>query len=273
MRKTRRKGVGDRVAFDPAAEAHSAPFNRSSLGDPLDSGTIAELVRDLNQKRQRLPSDYLAWLLEICKGQEVLDIGIVDHSSSRMSRPDWKFGELCKVARSCVGIDINDSAIAELSRRGFDVKVCDATSETYIGKRFEFVHCGDVIEHVDSAVALLKFCGRHLEPGGRIFLRTPNCHHFNYRKRVRRLGTDVSNLEHVSYITPAHMVELARRSNLFLVRYYVQWPRRPFWRAMGRALHNLINFRFRHFVAEFVSKPETYSTIFVYELMAVQDSS
>jgi 2-polyprenyl-3-methyl-5-hydroxy-6-metoxy-1,4-benzoquinol methylase len=59
-------------------------------------------------------------------------------------------------------LDILAPLVEELRGRGFNVRCVDATSDADLGERFEIVFAGDVIEHVDNAVALLRFAGRHL---------------------------------------------------------------------------------------------------------------
>ena len=214
-----------------------------------------------------MPNDYTRWLQERVRGKTVLDVGAVEHAANRYLRDDWKHRIICGVADRCVGVDVLAEEVERIRALGYELLVCDATSNEFLGERFDVIYAGDVIEHVDSPVALLRFCARHLKPNGAVFVRTPNPHCFDYLHTVKRRGTDVSNLEHVSYISPVHMLELARRSGLNLVRYYSLTPEGVTLRGCLRAArHILKTFSFRHAFAELVRKPETFSTIFVYEL-------
>lgn len=184
-----------------------------------------------------------------------------------MSAPDWKHKIIHESATRTVGVDIIPELIDDLNSKGYDVRLCDATSDEDLGERFSIVHIGDVIEHVDSPVALMKFAKRHLEPGGKIIIRTPNPYCFDYVRRIRQKGTDVSNLEHVFYITPTHMLEIARRSGLELSGYLTRYPGAFSYKGIRRvAAHILKGFRLRHAFAELFANAEQYSTIYVYEL-------
>jgi hypothetical protein len=114
---------------------------------------------------------------------------------------------------------------------------------------------------------MMKFAKRHLAEGGKIIVRTPNPYHFDYVRGIKRNGTDISNLEHMFYILPIHMLEIARRSGLNLSGYRTLYPGGFSYRGFRRIAGRLIRgFKWRHALAELFTKPESYSTIFVYEL-------
>ena len=99
---------------------------------------------------------------------------------------------------------------------GYDVRLMDATSDDDMGERFERVVIGDVIEHVDDQVKLLKFAARHLAPGGRILCTTPNPFYVGYFVEMFRHGMVIENAEHVGFITPSNALELAHRAGVRL---------------------------------------------------------
>lgn len=193
---------------------------------------------DPNNKQAR--ADVLPWLLSIrqvhldftlleyvcsrARGKRVLDIGVVSHSASYFDDEGWRHRRIRDVASSCVGIDILEPLVEELNKRGFDVRCVDATSDADIGERFEIVFLGDVIEHVDNPVALLRFAGRHLMPNGRILVSTPNPFSRKFYRQFRRQGIPVVNLDHCAWFTPTAALELARRAKLMLVAYHLAKP-------------------------------------------------
>jgi 2-polyprenyl-3-methyl-5-hydroxy-6-metoxy-1,4-benzoquinol methylase len=225
-------------------------FDRTKIStDPLDPQALSAVLEYLNSHRRRLNNnDYNKYLASATKNSTTLDIGVVEHTVARMSAPDWKHKIIHESATRTVGVDIIPELIDDLNSKGYDVRLCDATSDEDLGERFSIVHIGDVIEHVDSPVALMKFAKRHLEPGGKIIIRT-------------------SNLEHVFYITPTHMLEIARRSGLELSGYLTRYPGGFSYKGIRRvAAHILKGFRLRHAFAELFANAEQYSTIYVYEL-------
>ena len=236
--------------------------------DPLDPEVISTVVGYLTSHRRALPgNDYTRYLAESVKNVSVLDIGVVEHTRDRMSSEDWKHKIIHESASRTVGVDVIPELVEELNSKGYDVRLCDATSNADLGERFDAIHIGDVIEHVNSPVDMMKFAKRHLADGGTIIVRTPNPFCFDYVHSIGVNGTDVSNLEHMFYIAPIHMMEIARRSGLELTGYLTLYPGRLTYRGIKRMVGRVIRgFKLRHALAEIITTPESYSTIFVYEL-------
>jgi 2-polyprenyl-3-methyl-5-hydroxy-6-metoxy-1,4-benzoquinol methylase len=153
-------------------------------------------------------------------GRSVLDIGMVGHAIENSCKSDWRHDNIRKIAGRTVGVDIVENAVLDLQRKGYDVRLVDATSDADIGERFERVVLGDVIEHVDNPVALLRFAARHLTEGGQIVCTTPNPLFYENALSVLRDGMLIANAEHVSWITPSNAMELAFRAGLRLQRFH-----------------------------------------------------
>lgn len=160
------------------------------------------------------------FLQNFVRGFTVLDIGVVGHTIERSNAPNWKHNLIKNVATRAVGVDILEQPVLSLQNRGYDVRLIDATSDADIEERFNRVVIGDVIEHVDNPVALLRFAARHLEPGGRIMCTTPNPFYIGNILDILRDGFFIPNAEHVSWITPTMALELAHRSGVRLHSYW-----------------------------------------------------
>ena len=72
-----------------------------------------------------------------------------------------------------VGIDINEATIRALQGQGYDARVGDA-QDFDLGQTFDTVFAGELIEHLDNFHGFLQSVRRHLHPGGRLVLTTPN---------------------------------------------------------------------------------------------------
>jgi SAM-dependent methyltransferase len=186
----------------------NAPEVRAYLRDTL-----------LSRRGDRIP-DARAFLEQFTAGRSVLDIGVVQHTLGKADSPDWRHGILKRNARRLVGVDILAPEVAALNARGFDVRLVDATSDADLGERFDRVVVGDVIEHVDDPVRLLRFGARHLTPDGRMLVTTPNPFFLGYLLAGLREKTFVANAEHVTWITPSMALELAHRAGIDLVAYH-----------------------------------------------------
>jgi SAM-dependent methyltransferase len=178
------------------------------------------LARVLLSKRRGLIDAPFEFLKRFVTGRRVLDIGVAEHDAARMERADFKHGIIARHASYALGIDILADDVERMKKAGFNVRVADGTSEEDLGDRFDRVVLGDVIEHVDNPVALLKFAGRHLADGGQILCATPNPFFIVTLAQGLRDGVFVANAEHVSWITPTMALELAHRSGLRLDEYW-----------------------------------------------------
>jgi 2-polyprenyl-3-methyl-5-hydroxy-6-metoxy-1,4-benzoquinol methylase len=192
----------------------------------------------LARRRIVMDADLVRYVLGVCAGKRVLDIGIVEHAARYIAQSGWRHEKIRNAAAYCLGIDILEPLVEELRGRGYNVRTVDATSEQDLGERFDIVFIGDVIEHVDNAVALLRFAGRHLLPAGRVLVATPNAFSRKFFRSFRREGLALVNLDHVAWVTPTMALELGRRAGLTLQAYHLIKPirrwKRPFKRWSWR---------------------------------------
>jgi 2-polyprenyl-3-methyl-5-hydroxy-6-metoxy-1,4-benzoquinol methylase len=118
---------------------------------------------------------------DLIKASSVLDIG----SASRHLRSDWLHGLIAEQCDDVVGIDIDEASVEAVKAKGYDIRVGDAR-DFDLGRKFEVVFAGEVIEHIDDARGFLQSARRHLLPTGRLVLTTPNA--FYIANFVYRLG-------------------------------------------------------------------------------------
>jgi 2-polyprenyl-3-methyl-5-hydroxy-6-metoxy-1,4-benzoquinol methylase len=196
-------------------------FNwRKETDNPVDAKIYPAVLGSLNEKTEPITGSF-DYLLKTFAGKKVLDIGVAEHDISHYNdKSNWKHGQIKAVASECLGIDIIQSMVDQLNKDGFDCICVDATSEYDAGRRFDFVHIGDVIEHVSDAVKLLEFAARHLEPDGKIVVTTPNPYYVEYLWRVFTEGKLVANYEHVSWVGESMAMELAHRAGISLERIW-----------------------------------------------------
>lgn len=103
------------------------------------------------------------------KGRNILDIGC----AVGYKKEDWLHSKIKAVARSIYSIDLDHAAIEELQKLGYQVEYGDA-QDFSIGKKFDLVHAGELIEHLDNPGGFLKSVRDHLEPNGLLLMTTPN---------------------------------------------------------------------------------------------------
>lgn len=165
------------------------------------------------------------YIINKCTNKSVLDIGPCEHTEMYMKSPDWFFGQLKKVTRKVVGVDVNEKLTHVAQKLGHDIRFVDATSNIDLGEKFDVVHGGDVIEHVTNLGGLLSFMKRHITQDGEIIISTPNPFFKSHFFSVFRKGTLVPNFEHTCWITPSCINELAFRQGLVLKK--ICYPVKP----------------------------------------------
>ena len=161
--------------------------------------------------------DRLTLLRDECRGAKVLDVGCVGHAS-RIGSDVWLHGQLAGVAGECVGIDMDEAGVQVVRDAGYDAVVGDLTADPpplLDRAPFDVVVAGEVIEHLPCPQSLLSFAERMLRPGGRLVVTTPNPYAPG-RVRAGHRGAVMENVDHVVYIFPSGVAEMADRTGLRL---------------------------------------------------------
>jgi SAM-dependent methyltransferase len=186
--------------------------------DPLDSETILLMKSHLRSISYIYPRDLLSLFVDKARDKDTLHIGCYEHDEKYLKSDAWKHKRIHEVAKSCVGLDINKQGVAHMNELGYTSVHADATSDISLGKEFDVVIAGDVIEHVDNIGGFMSFNSRHSLQNGKIYISTPNpfyCQHVFSAWMGRPM---IANFEHTTWISESTMLEIARRSELKLER-------------------------------------------------------
>jgi 2-polyprenyl-3-methyl-5-hydroxy-6-metoxy-1,4-benzoquinol methylase len=166
----------------------------------------------------RLIDDRVAYLCELAKSKAVLDIGVVEHTSSAADNPGWLHGNLKRHAASCLGVDVLEKEVALLQEKGFNVICADVTRQP-LPQKFDVIIAGEVLEHLDAPGPFMASCAAMLESGGRLALTVPNPWYANVViKNIFRRSTFVDSSDHVAWYEAAVLYELGQRHQLRLER-------------------------------------------------------
>lgn len=189
-------------------------------GDPNSPEARAYRHEQLQKARaDDLIYDRPAYLAELVRGKALLDVGVVDHTVGSANNAHWLHRRLRDSAASCLGVDILEHDVAELTKMGFNVVVADITREP-LPHKFEIITCGEVIEHLDRPGDLFRNAREMLHPGGRLVLSTPNPWFVNVLlKNIRDGLAFVESVDHVAWFDPGTLCELAERQGFELQRF------------------------------------------------------
>ena len=184
--------------------------------DPNDFKVREIMLKHINSLKKKYNGTWDSFIVENVKGKKTLDIGIVEHNREYIKSKNWLHKKISKNSSYCLGIDILTDLVDFIKSKGYNVRVADATSNEFLGEKFERINIGDVIEHVNNPIDLLSFAKRHLEKEGEIVVTTPNPFYFKYFYRVIVKKSLIVNFDHVNWVTPTMAIEIANRANLQL---------------------------------------------------------
>lgn len=191
------------------------------LNDPNDKSMQLDFWNWTNE-RSVVVDNRESIVCEKCRGRKVLDVGGVAHNKKYAKSPHWMHGKIARVSKCVTGVDILENEINWLNSKGYNFICMDATSDEYLGEKFDVVFMGDLIEHVDNVKGLLLFAKRHLADNGTILISTACPFYYNSVFAFLKKQGPRDNMEHVSWVTPSNMNELCCRTGLEFVRtYYV----------------------------------------------------
>lgn len=150
-------------------------------------------------------------ILGLVVGPDVLDVGCSDHQL-RSNSNYWLHGILRKQFPSVVGIDLNEDIINMMRELGDD-NVFFASAETFqLGRKFNTIVAGEIIEHLSNPGLFLENCRSHLKKEGRLVLSTPYPFSLlNTLYAFMKFPKTCQNNEHTMWYCPRTLTELASR--------------------------------------------------------------
>lgn len=203
--------------------------------------------------------------------KRVLDLGCVCHNLDQTAVP-WLHGFLCDRARSVLGVDFLEEAVAKMRARGYNA-VCANVETMELGRagqddeKFDVIVAGDIIEHLDNVGLFLDCVKKYLADGGVFLVTTPNP--ITYVRFVRTLlrGSAGANREHTCWFTAKVLRQLAGRHGFVVAdeayiddsRLFYPWQKS---REKGKAPRRFLSRVGRFFSMLFVWKPVVWINSF-----------
>jgi SAM-dependent methyltransferase len=160
--------------------------------------------------------DRIAYLTEEARGRRVIHVGFVDTGCQTMQAASgaWLHGHLDDAASSLVGIDVNESGVADAVAAGYEAYAADCRDPEALAALgiapAQLVIAGEVIEHLDDPGAFLAGLQSLVAPGGQLIVTTPNAYGlFNVLASLAR--REINHPDHVMMFTWQTLTNLASR--------------------------------------------------------------
>lgn len=163
--------------------------------------------------------------------RRVLDVGCVDARPERAGaaeriqrKPNLLHKRLKALNPDLLGVDFDAEGVAVLNAMGFQVAHADAET-VQLGRRFDTIVAGEIIEHLPNPGRFLRNMRGHLEDDGVIIISTPNPFYSAQVWKIWRYGRPSVNEGHMSWQDPITLHQLLRASGLEPVEgYWIQPP-------------------------------------------------
>ena len=177
-------------------------------------------------------NDRLSIFLERVRGKTVLDLGC---SATKLgishSRHQYLHHALAREAKEILGVDIDENAVAAMKAAGFNVQAANVETMD-LGRRFQVIVAGDIIEHLPNPGLFLKNMLRHLEDDGELLITTPNPFKFKQVLKILKYNQVKVHAEHTCWICPTVLKRLLETSGFKMTHLF--WIRDPGWYRPSR---------------------------------------
>jgi 2-polyprenyl-3-methyl-5-hydroxy-6-metoxy-1,4-benzoquinol methylase len=160
--------------------------------------------------------DRFEFLRARAAGRRVVHVGFVDAGCQELNTASgaWLHEHLAGVARTLVGLDVDDAGVADARARGYEAHVVDCRDVAAIRaagiEPADVVVAGEVIEHLDDPGSFLDGLHGLVAPDGVLIVTTPNASGL-----VNALGglvnLEVNHPDHVSSFTCHTLDQLLTR--------------------------------------------------------------
>ena len=119
-----------------------------------------------------------------------------------------------------------------------DVHVVD------LGRQFDTIIAGEIIEHLDNPGQFLCNMHRHLKPGGRLVVSTPNPFYAKQRGKIWRRRLPQVHEEHTCWFDPITLNHLLNRSGFRTLESYWINPPGQFFKTWPSRLRGYFSHSF-----------------------------
>ncbi|MBI4971515.1 MAG: class I SAM-dependent methyltransferase [Candidatus Omnitrophica bacterium] len=173
----------------------------------------------MNNSTKVLIKDRWDVMKDLVSGKSVLDLGCVDHEAEKEAGAEWLHRKIKFAARDLLGIDYQIEAVKALRQKGYNVEAGNVEALD-LGRTFDVITAGNIIEHVSNPGHFLDSVRRHMRDDSLFLMTTDNCYGLRSLKAVILNDGVVPNHEHVTTFEEKILRQLLNRQGFEVVGFY-----------------------------------------------------
>ncbi|WP_174811842.1 class I SAM-dependent methyltransferase [Salinadaptatus halalkaliphilus] len=153
----------------------------------------------------------------LSQSNAVLHIGCIGYEDYLFDDDVWLHSWIDDHAGDLVGIDLLEEQVERGQENGYEMYVEDA-QDFDLGRQFDVIVAGNVIEHLPNPGLFLDCCEKHLTDDGVLLITTP---HPTYLRSVLNYiikGKHTPSGNHTMYFEESTMNRICELSDLSLVK-------------------------------------------------------
>ncbi|GEM_PF-432083 len=171
-------------------------------------------------------------LKHLVQDRAILDVGCADHApliERKLQQGRWVHAELARVARRCIGLDVDEEAIAVARRLGYPIYrhnvLTDPVPEELKREHWDYMVLGEVLEHIGNPVAFLEqIHQKYQDLVDRLILTVPNALKWLNHQAARQ-HLEIINSDHRFWFTPYTLCKVVSDAGFKVERFcFAQGP-------------------------------------------------
>jgi SAM-dependent methyltransferase len=194
--------------------------------------------------------DRMTVIAPLVRDKTTLDLGIVDSRRQRhdtkdrlKKKPSSLFRQINQLTPDVLGVDIDEEGVKLLAKQGFNTLHANV-SEMDLGKRFQTIVAGEIIEHLPDPGVFLRNMRKHLTDDGCLVLTTPNPFYVKNCWKILRYNRPCVHEEHTCWFEPITLTHLCNLCGLEVYEFYWIQPKLELLKTWPRFLRNYFSHSF-----------------------------